>query len=166
MLRSLCMAIAVSLALSGTAFAEKAKTPGELFKMQVMEINKTINSLDSATLMKWLDDDKEFILLDVRETKEVSAAKIDADNYMAIPRGVLEMQFIRKIKELDKPVVVYCLKGSRGALATQALTQLGYTNIHNLKGGFLAWIEAGYPVTNFLGEFELKNFDSNFSQGS
>jgi rhodanese-related sulfurtransferase len=167
MLRSLVLAVVFCLSLSGMSIAEEAKTPAEKFKQHVMMVSKKINTIDSLTLNGWIDDaEKDFILLDVREPKEVSAAKIEADNYMAIPRGVLEMQFIRKVNDLNTPIVVYCLKGSRGALATEALSQLGYTNVHNLKGGFLAWVEAGYPVSNFLGEFELQNFESNFNKGS
>lgn len=151
---------------SGTMAAEKL-TPGQILKNRIAAANANIQTIDSAALKKWIDDgEKEFLLLDVREPKEISAGKIEADESMEIPRGLVEMQFIRKVKDLDKPVVVYCLKGSRGALAAEALKSMGYTNIYNLKGGMLAWIAAGHPVSNFLGEFELGNFDSNFDKNS
>ncbi len=117
------------------------------------------------TLKNWITDEgTEFLLLDVREPGEISAGKIEADDYLAIPRGLIEMQFIRKVKDLNKPVVIYCLKGSRGALATQALGELGYKNVYNLQGGLLSWIAEGHPVSNFSGEFQLDNFDSNFDK--
>ncbi len=37
----------------------------------------------------------------------------------------------------DQKIVVYCQKGQRGYLATQILTQRGFENVFNLKGGFL-----------------------------
>lgn len=148
---------------SGTA--AEMQTPDQILKSKISAANASIQSIDSMTLKNWLiEDEKEFVLLDVREPGEVSAGKIEADDYLAIPRGLVEMQFIRKVKDLDKPVVVYCLKGSRGALATQALKELGYKNVYNLQGGLLSWIAGGHPVSNFFGEFELNNFDSNFTK--
>lgn len=43
-------------------------------------------------------------------------------------------------------IAVYCKSGHRSAMALPLLHQLGYTNAINMKGGWLAWTEAGYPV--------------------
>lgn len=149
------------------AFAAEQLTPEQILKNRIAEANANINSIDSITLKKWIDDgEKNFLLLDVREPGEISAGKIETDESMAIPRGLVEMQFIRKVKDLNSPVVIYCLKGSRGALAADTLKSMGYTNVYNLTGGLLGWIADGHPVSNFFGEFELENFDSNFDQKS
>lgn len=149
------------------AFADEQLTPEQILKNRIAQANANINSIDSITLKKWIDNgEKDFILLDVREPGEITAGKIEADESMAIPRGLVEMQFIRKVKDLNSPVVIYCLKGSRGALAADTLKSMGYTNVYNLTGGLLGWITAGHPVSNFFGEFELENFDSNFDQNS
>lgn len=162
-MRNLVLAIAACLLLYSPAIASIDVDLSEKLKQRVSAANQKIKTIESSELKKWIDeDDKEFILLDVREVNEIAAGKIEAENYMSIPRGLVEMQFIRKVEETDKTVVVYCLKGSRGALAAEALTDLGYSNIYNLKGGILEWIDAGYTLSNFLGEFELQNFESNF----
>lgn len=167
MKKMLCAcALVLLIANSATvAFSAEQQTPAELMKSRIAEAKSQINSVDGATLKKWIDqDEKEFLLLDVREPNEVSAGKIEADETMAIPRGLVEFQFPRKIEDLDKNIVVYCLKGGRGVLAAEALQNLGYKNVHNLEGGLLGWIGAGYPVSNFFGEFEMSNFDSNFKK--
>ncbi|WP_028583897.1 rhodanese-like domain-containing protein [Desulfogranum mediterraneum] len=167
MFNKICSILVLSLLISGAALAsqEARPSPDQILKQRVRAAKQAIRSIDSPTLKQWIeDDDQQFLLLDVREPGEVTAGQIEADESMAIPRGLVEMQFIRKVKDLDKAVVIYCLAGTRGALAAQALTEMGYTNIYNLEGGLLEWIAAGHPVNNFFGEFELKNFDSNFKK--
>ncbi|MBY0542490.1 MAG: rhodanese-like domain-containing protein [Sphingobacteriaceae bacterium] len=46
----------------------------------------------------------------------------------------------------DKPVIIQCRSGKRSAAAVMQLEQLhGFDNLHNLKGGILAWQEAFDP---------------------
>jgi len=53
-----------------------------------------------------------------------------------------------RLKEIprDKKVVVYCQKGQRGYLAWKILSQNGFDNVSNLKGGFLQAKYAGLKV--------------------
>lgn len=140
---------------------------GELLKQKIATAKASTQSIDNKTLHGWIEDgEKSFVLLDIREPGEVSAAKIEADESMDIPRGLVEFVFTKKVTDHDKPVVVYCKKGGRGALAAATLKELGYKNVYNLDGGILKWIADGYPVSNFFGEFEVKNLDSNFDEKS
>jgi 3-mercaptopyruvate sulfurtransferase SseA len=43
-------------------------------------------------------------------------------------------------------VIVYCRSGTRAALAASTLKTLGYDNVANLDGGFVAWRDAGLPT--------------------
>lgn len=167
MIKKAILASILSMFVATTSFAAETNDPALVLKNKIAAAEQNIQTIDSKTLRSWLDaDEKEFVLLDVREPGEVSAGKIEADDYLSIPRGLIEFQFTKKVKDLHKPVVVYCLKGARGALATQSLKELGYTQVYNLNGGVLAWIEKGHPVSNFFGEFEVDNFDSNFQKKS
>lgn len=139
------------LMLTATGVGAETITPDQILKNKISTAKASIQSIDSLTLKNWIiEEGKEFLLLDVREPGEISAGKIEADDYLAIPRGLVEMQFIRKVKDLSKPVVVYCLKGSRGALATQALGELRYKNVYNLQGGLLSWIAEGHIKSRIL----------------
>ena len=97
------------------------------------------------------------ILIDVREPEEFQASAIDrAVNY---PRGVLEMRIhqhplashhcdtVQALEYLkDQPIYLICGTGGRSALATDALQNMGFTQVKSVQGGYQAWLEQGYPV--------------------
>ena len=88
-------------------------------------------------LKKLIDNKTDFQLIDVREEHEFDEANI---NGHLIPLG----EILDRANEVnkDKQVIVQCRSGKRSATAIQALeTHLGYTNLYNLKGGILAYIE-------------------------
>lgn len=88
-------------------------------------------------LKKLVDSKSDFQLIDVREEYEFDEANLKGE---LIPMGEI-MDNIDKIAK-DKQVVVHCRSGKRSASVIQALeTQHGYTNLYNLKGGILAYIE-------------------------
>jgi rhodanese-related sulfurtransferase len=81
--------------------------------------------------------------LDVREIQEVNLGRIPGA--MHISRGNLENK-IEAIVPRDTPLVLYCGGGSRSALATDTLRQMGYENVSSLAGGFRGWAEAGGDI--------------------
>jgi len=102
--------------------------------------------------------DGNTILLDVREPEEFASGYIEGKNVLTIPRGKLEFTAVDKIAKVygeDAKIVTYCLKGPRGALAASQLKKMGFTNVSNLKGGLIAWLESGRNIKNYLGELKL-----------
>jgi rhodanese-related sulfurtransferase len=45
----------------------------------------------------------------------------------------------------DAEIVLYCRSDNMSRSAAEDLAELGYTNLKNLDGGFIAWRDAGYP---------------------
>ena len=43
-------------------------------------------------------------------------------------------------------LAIYCHSGRRSAIAAQTLLRLGYTSIVELRGGIVAWAQAGRPL--------------------
>jgi len=41
---------------------------------------------------------------------------------------------------------MYCKSGGRGCLACESIGDMGYKNVKNMEGGWMAWSKAGYPV--------------------
>lgn len=88
-------------------------------------------------LKQLVDDKADFQLIDVREEYEFEEANLNGE---LIPMGEV-MDNLDKISR-DKQVVVHCRSGKRSATVIQALeAQHGFTNLYNLKGGILAYIE-------------------------
>lgn len=76
-------------------------------------------------------------ILDVRSSIEVSSGKISN----AVTINVASPSFINKVNKLDKSndYIVYCRSGRRSAKACTMMAKEGFTNLYNLKGGFIAW---------------------------
>src|SRR3954447_15644292 len=81
------------------------------------------------------------VILDVREPDEYEQGALP--NVVHIPRGHLESQVESKIPNREAPVVVYCAGGTRSAFAADTLTQLGYTDVVSMAGGFNKWKNEG-----------------------
>ena len=80
-------------------------------------------------------------LVDVRETAELTEARIEGANHL--PLGELP----QRLAELDRkrPVAFLCRSGARGAVATHAAAEAGL-DAANVKGGMIAWSRAGLPL--------------------
>lgn len=88
-------------------------------------------------LKQLIDSKGNFQLIDVREEYEFDEANLKGE---LIPMGEV-MENLEKISR-DKKVIVHCRSGKRSAGVINALeTQHGFTNLYNLKGGILAYIE-------------------------
>ena len=107
---------------------------------------KASNMMKSKTvreLKEMLDTNANFELIDVREVQEYEEANLRGK---LIPMGEIPERF-NEIPT-DKPVIVQCRSGKRSAGVIQYLeTNHAYTNLYNLEGGILAWIdEIGAPL--------------------
>jgi rhodanese-related sulfurtransferase len=103
-----------------------------------------MNEITVQDLKKMIDNKEDFQLIDVRETFEYEMSNLSGLN-IPLAGLLLEADQISK----DKPVIMQCRSGARSGAAVNQLEQLGYTNLHNLKGGILAWkaeFEPDMPV--------------------
>jgi adenylyltransferase/sulfurtransferase len=96
-----------------------------------------MKEITSAELKQLINDKKDFQLIDVREEYEFDEANINGE---LIPMGEI-MDNLEKISK-DKQVVIHCRSGKRSAGIINALeSQHGFTNLYNLTGGILAYLE-------------------------
>jgi adenylyltransferase/sulfurtransferase len=96
-----------------------------------------MKEITSAELKQLINDKKDFQLIDVREEYEFDEANINGE---LIPMGEI-MDNLEKISK-DKQVIIHCRSGKRSAGVINALeSQHGFTNLFNLTGGILAYLE-------------------------
>ncbi len=81
-------------------------------------------------------------LIDVRERDEFEQGFIPGAIHIA--RGNLETRIEANVPDHEAPVIIYCASGTRSAYAAKTLSELGYTDVVSLAGGFTGWKENGY----------------------
>ncbi len=83
------------------------------------------------------------LLLDVREPYEWEIGNLAGEGAVHIPYAEVP----HRTAELptDASIVVYCHVGVRSALVAQDLMSLGFQDVSNLRGGYLAWVEDVNP---------------------
>ena len=103
----------------------------------------TLNEIDVNELKVMIDNDKNFILLDVRTDNEVFISKLSKSIH--IPMNDIP----NRLNDLDnsKEIIVYCKSGQRSAKVCEYLYNNNFRDIKNLKGGILAWAEKIDPNT-------------------
>lgn len=78
------------------------------------------------------------VVIDVRERWEYDDFNLGAQ---LIPLGEL-MNRVHELEDLkDKEIILHCRSGSRSGMAQNMLTGMGFSNVRNLTGGVVAWIE-------------------------
>jgi molybdopterin/thiamine biosynthesis adenylyltransferase/rhodanese-related sulfurtransferase len=87
----------------------------------------------------------DHLFLDVREPDEFEQGAVP--RALHIPRGQLESQVEGRVLDHDTPIVVYCAGGTRSAFAAKTLTDLGYTDVVSMAGGFNKWKDEGRDWT-------------------
>ena len=90
--------------------------------------------------------DSGVVILDVRTAAEYGEGHIKGA--ILIDQG--QSDFVEKVKKalpIDKKIAIYCRSGRRSANAAERLADVGYKCV-NLKGGIIAWKEAGKLLVN------------------
>ena len=93
------------------------------------------------------------VLLDVRTAEEYAEGHIEG----AVLIDQKQDDFVEKAKAvlpIDKTIAIYCRSGRRSTNAAEKLADVGYKCV-NLKGGIMAWKEAGKPVTTDTYEVDV-----------
>lgn len=103
-----------------------------------------IEQIDAAALNKLLEN-KQVVLIDVRETDEFSAGHIE--QAVSIPLSVFAQKFDRSQYPADKKIVLQCQGGVRSMKACNIAEELAEKlHVANLTGGLNAWKSAGFSV--------------------
>jgi len=87
---------------------------------------------------------EDAVVLDIRSMKEFSDGHIlNAEN---VPLNGLSNQLQKLEKHKQRPIIAVCRSGSRSQAACSTLRKAGFEQVFNLRGGMLAWENAGQPV--------------------
>ncbi len=88
---------------------------------------------------KRIEKGTKFNFIDVREEWEYEEKNIGA---LLIPLGELPNR-LSEIEEIkNEEIIVHCKSGNRSGQAKKFLNAQGYTNIRNMIGGMIAYMES------------------------
>lgn len=113
------------MSLLKTMFGVGTRNTSGIRRVSASEFSKYING-------------KSVQLIDVRTPLEFKGGHLkNARNIDFFQWGT----FVQKINKYDKnkPIYLYCRSGNRSLRAAKRLLKLGFTEIYDLKGGYLNW---------------------------
>ncbi len=100
----------------------------------------------SAKMVKMEKD--SFIILDCRGLNEYEISHIE--NARRVGFDDFDLSKIKDIPKSAK-IVTYCTVGKRSEKIGEKLQDAGYTNVHNLHGSILSWMNEGNSVIDSHG---------------
>jgi len=88
--------------------------------------------------------DPETLVFDIREREEYRRGHVPGATLLPLRLLLDEAPRLPR----DRPLLLVCRSGRRGSRALHMLGDLGFTNVHGLVGGILAWQAAGLPMSH------------------
>ena len=97
---------------------------------------KTYRQITMEEAVTMLEEETEYIILDVRTAQEYSEKHIPGA--INIANESIGTEDIPELPDKDQLILVYCRSGNRSKQASEKLVKLGYTNIVEI-GGINRW---------------------------
>lgn len=100
----------------------------------------TIKEVEASELAHWVNDaNHKLRVLDVRQMQEISTGTVPSAE--PLPLHILPAR-LHELSPEEKLVMV-CRSGARSAQACLFLQQQGFSNVYNLRGGMMGWMQSG-----------------------
>ena len=137
-LKGLILMLAISLTLFGfCACGDENATEGTT---ENSEENTTAlityEQISQDEAKRIMDTEDGFVIIDARTEEEFREGHIEGA--ILIPEYEIAERAEKEIPEKDTLILVYCRSGRRSKIASDALVQLGYTNVKEF-GGIIDW---------------------------
>jgi len=111
------------------------------------EAKTRIPEVSAEEVKQRLDEEgRDWVLIDVREQDEYRGGHLPGA--IGCGRGILEYHIAELVPDTEKEIVLYCRGGHRSALSADSLREMGYTNVHSMRGGFREWSEKSLPQSD------------------
>ncbi|MBS0288500.1 MAG: sulfurtransferase [Proteobacteria bacterium] len=116
-------------------------------------VNQPGQAISPEAFHQWLEEGKDFILLDTRNEYEVRLGKFKNTEHLPIKNFRSFPQATESLPESykDKIIITCCTGGIRCEKAVPFLLSAGFKNVMLLEGGILKYLEK-YPNGHFEGE--------------
>ena len=113
------------------------------YEQMVADAKTRIREVTPREALAQREADGGVVFLDVREPQEWNLFRIPGAVH--VPLGALGDAVGRAVRT-DQPVIVYCARGNRSALAADTMREMGYRDVASLAEGIRGWMQAGGDV--------------------
>lgn len=134
---SLLLASVLLVSFGGCKVKEEAPLSTEAPTTKTTEmINMTYEQISQDEAKRIMDTESDYIIIDARTQEEFDEGHIE--NAILIPEYEIQEKAPELIPDKNALILVYCRSGRRSKIASEALVQLGYTNVKEF-GGIIDW---------------------------
>jgi len=100
----------------------------------------------SALEMPALQRKGKSVIIDVNKEEHFKSSHIPKSLNFALE----DLNYDNKdlLKHKDSTVIISCQTGSRSIKAAKELLNLGFSNVHVLRGGLMSWSKENLPLTS------------------
>ena len=96
----------------------------------------TYEQIAGEEAKRLMDTEADFIIVDARTEEEFNEGHIEGA--ILIPEYEISERAEKELPNKEQLILVYCRSGRRSKIASQALADLGYTNVKEF-GGIIDW---------------------------
>jgi len=124
------------------------------FNQMVSEALAEVPTFSPVEARQKMQADPNTLVIDVRDAADIPVTGI-IPGAVTISLGTLTYKADNEVPlewrdpnlaDRSRPIITTCETGEMAALAGKLLKDMGFTNIRILKGGTVAWKDAGYPT--------------------
>jgi rhodanese-related sulfurtransferase len=108
------------------------------FLSQLFQSKSNINQISASSLKQLMENKAKIKVIDVRTKQEYNQGHISKSFNIDVFSSDFESQCESKFS-LDDTIILCCRSGQRSSGAAKKLEKSGFTSLHNLKGGMIAW---------------------------
>ena len=102
-----------------------------------------IKEIEAPELASWVSNTEHKLrVIDVRQMQEIASGTVPKAE--ALPLHTLPAR-MHELSPSEKLVFI-CRSGARSAQACMFLQQQGFSNVYNLRGGMMGWMQNGLPA--------------------
>ena len=109
---------------------------GEKPKENIIETKNSYEQITANQAKELMEKETGYIIIDARTQEEFDEGHIEGAIF--IPDYEISQRAEKELPDKDGLILVYCRSGRRSKIASQALVDLGYTNVKEF-GGIIDW---------------------------
>jgi len=131
------------LVIAGSLLITACQATGPIeAQSEKVEVSRGSYTNVSVIELQSMLKNKDFTFVNVHIPYEGDIPATD----LSIPYNEIDQNLDQLPADKNAKIVLYCRSDRMSTIASETLVGLGYTNVHNLEGGMVAWEQAGLKL--------------------